>query len=78
MGRTIADNTDAVDFTFSGPALKTFPEFIRLTLEKDEEGRHRIDGVFSRRNTVREGKHATLRIGGLAAAAKPDVALVGV
>jgi magnesium-protoporphyrin IX monomethyl ester (oxidative) cyclase len=52
MGRVLADNLDVVDFVFSGPALKSFPELIRCRMEGDEAGCHRIDGVFSRRNRV--------------------------
>ncbi len=52
MGRVLVDNLDVVDFVFSGPALKSFPELIRCRMEGDEAGCHRIDGVFSRRNRV--------------------------
>ncbi|HEX2095023.1 MAG TPA: RiPP maturation radical SAM C-methyltransferase, partial [Longimicrobiaceae bacterium] len=43
-----------VDFVFSGPALRSFPELVRRLLRGDTAGCHRIDGVFSRQNRVRE------------------------
>ncbi len=52
MGREIVDNTADVDFVFSGPALRSFPELVRCLMAGDEAACHRIDGVFSRRNRV--------------------------
>jgi ribosomal peptide maturation radical SAM protein 1 len=52
MGREVANHAEHVDFVFSGPALKSFPELVRRLMEGDEEGCHRLDGVFSRRNRV--------------------------
>lgn len=54
MGRRLADSVECVDFVFSGASLKSFPEFVRLRLEGDEEGCHRLDGVFSRRNRLHD------------------------
>lgn len=67
MGRTIADHADAIDFAFSGPALRTFPEFLRLTLAGDLDGRHRIGGVFSRHNAAAPSPAAGVEVGGRAA-----------
>ena len=50
MGRVVADQVDAVDYVFSGPSLKSFPHLVRLLMEGDAEGTHRVDGVFTRRN----------------------------
>jgi magnesium-protoporphyrin IX monomethyl ester (oxidative) cyclase len=76
MGREIATHVDAVDFAFSGPALESFPEFVRLTLDGDLDGRHRLGGVFSKHNRVRPVAGA---VGGAndAEDALPEVALVG-
>ena len=76
MGREIVDHVDVVDFAFSGPALKSFPEFVRVTLDGDLDARHRIDGVYSRKNRVRAGNAATLRLGGLASSL-PEIGPVG-
>jgi magnesium-protoporphyrin IX monomethyl ester (oxidative) cyclase len=48
MGRVIARQVEAVDFVFSGAALKSFPEFVRCLIDGDEAGCHRITGVYSR------------------------------
>jgi ribosomal peptide maturation radical SAM protein 1 len=48
MGRVICERIDAIDFVFSGPALKSFPEFLRLWLRGDHEQCHSIRGVFRR------------------------------
>ncbi|HSU12931.1 RiPP maturation radical SAM C-methyltransferase [Longimicrobium sp.] len=52
MGRELIDRAPMVDFVFSGPSLRSFPELVRCLMEGDHEGCHRIDGVFSRRNRV--------------------------
>jgi ribosomal peptide maturation radical SAM protein 1 len=76
MGREIATHVEAVDFAFSGPALESFPAFVRLTLNGDLAGRHRLAGVFSKHNRL----PTTGVAAGLAASpdpASPVVALVG-
>jgi magnesium-protoporphyrin IX monomethyl ester (oxidative) cyclase len=60
MGREIVDHSSVVDFVFSGPSLRSFPELVRCLMEGDEEGRHRLDGVFSRRNRVQDAACGTL------------------
>lgn len=55
MGQVIAKNVDVVDFVFSGPALKTFPEFLELLLERRIDECHRIAGVFSAEKISRAG-----------------------
>lgn len=52
MGRTLADHVPWVDFVFSGPSLKSFPELVRCLRDGDADAAHRIHGVFSRRNRV--------------------------
>jgi len=50
MGEEIIRNVEAIDFVFSGPALKSFPEFVQCLLNEDVATCHRIDGVLSRNN----------------------------
>jgi len=76
MGREIADQVDAIDFAFSGPALRSFPEFIRFTLAGDLDARHHLDGVFSRRNRLKSANASALQIGGLVSTL-PEIGLVG-
>jgi ribosomal peptide maturation radical SAM protein 1 len=52
MGDAIVKNVGQIDFVFSGPALKSFPEFVGYCLEQEMEKCHRIDGVFSKTNRV--------------------------
>jgi len=47
MGREFAARVPQIDYVFCGPALVSFPAFLRCLLEGDEEGPARIDGVFS-------------------------------
>jgi ribosomal peptide maturation radical SAM protein 1 len=71
MGREIVDHVPAVDFVFSGPSLKSFPELVRCLMEGDEAGCHRLNGVFSRKNRVRldgcSPKEELVTLGGQAA-----------
>ncbi len=57
MGEEIVKNIQSIDFTFSGPSLKSFPRFIRHTLDGEPEKRHRIRGVFSPSNCRPGGTH---------------------
>jgi ribosomal peptide maturation radical SAM protein 1 len=50
MGEEIAKNVEAIDFVFSGPALKSFPEFINNLLDERMADCHKINGVFSKAN----------------------------
>jgi ribosomal peptide maturation radical SAM protein 1 len=47
MGRVIAERIEQVDFVFSGPALKSFPEFVRYCMDGDMSKCRSIRGVFS-------------------------------
>lgn len=60
MGVELAANVPVVDFVFSGHALISFPVFVEKVLAGDEDGLHRIDGVFSRRNCRSAASLATL------------------
>jgi ribosomal peptide maturation radical SAM protein 1 len=48
MGRVIAERIEQIDYVFSGPALKSFPQFIRYCLDGDISKRRFIRGVFSK------------------------------
>ncbi len=48
MGKVIAEQVEYVDFAFSGPALKSFPEFLRHCMDGDLSKCSSIDGVFSK------------------------------
>ncbi len=63
MGQVIARNVEAVDFVFSGPALKTFPEFLQYTVDGEEEKRHRIHGVISRKKLAGQNGDKVHEIG---------------
>ncbi|MBI5479950.1 MAG: RiPP maturation radical SAM protein 1 [Deltaproteobacteria bacterium] len=58
MGRAILRGVPAVDFVFSGPALKTLPAFVRLMLEGRPEQRDQPQGVLSRDKIARLGPAA--------------------
>jgi magnesium-protoporphyrin IX monomethyl ester (oxidative) cyclase len=50
MGQVYVERVQHVDYCFSGPALVSFPDFIRCLLAGDREGCDRIHGVFSKTN----------------------------
>jgi ribosomal peptide maturation radical SAM protein 1 len=50
MGAVIAELVPAVDFIFSGPALETFPAFVRCVLDGEPQAADAIPGIVSRRN----------------------------
>jgi ribosomal peptide maturation radical SAM protein 1 len=50
MGAVLAANTDQVDYFFSGPALRTFPEFLRCVADDDLDRAQRIPGVVTKEN----------------------------
>lgn len=50
MGEEIVRNIHQIDFVFSGPALKSFPAFLRTLLDPIESGGRKINGLFSRAN----------------------------
>lgn len=53
MGQEICRNAPQMDFIFSGPALKSFPEFTRRFLDGEKDALHSINGIFSHRNMDR-------------------------
>jgi ribosomal peptide maturation radical SAM protein 1 len=46
MGRVIAEHIQQIDFVFSGPALKSFPEFVQYCMDGDISRCRSIRGVF--------------------------------
>ncbi len=63
MGQVIAGNVDCIDFVFSGPALKTFPELIRCLIDGEEEKCHEIHGVFSKKKLARQAGDTADEVG---------------
>lgn len=55
MGAVIAKRFRWVDFVFSGPALKSFPDFLQCCLEGDTEKRSTIRGIFSKESCSESG-----------------------
>jgi len=52
MGSALAANVEQIDFFFSGPALRTFPEFLRCIVDEDLDRAHRIPGIVSKTNSA--------------------------
>jgi ribosomal peptide maturation radical SAM protein 1 len=50
MGQEIARQVGQIDYVFSDPALRSFPDFLERWLAGDRAGCDRIDDVFSKRN----------------------------
>ena len=51
MGIEIVNHVPWLDFVFSGHALITFPDFLKRLLNGDADALHRVNGVYSRRNS---------------------------
>ena len=50
MGQVLAKKIDQIDYVFSGPGLKSFPEFVQYRLNQEIEKCESIEGVFSKNN----------------------------
>lgn len=50
MGQIIVKHVEPIDFVFSGPALKNFPQFVRLCLDDQLSKASSIKGVFTKKN----------------------------
>src|SRR5690349_14407738 len=50
MGQVIAKHVTAIDYVFSGPALKTFPELVQHCLDGQPRKVDSMKGVFTKRN----------------------------
>jgi ribosomal peptide maturation radical SAM protein 1 len=55
MGEVIVKQIKDIDFVFSGPALKSFPEFLQHYFYGDKTLCDSIRGVFSKRSSPRSG-----------------------
>lgn len=60
MGRTLLTAVPYIDYVFSGPALKSFPEFIKLLCAGQTDACGRIAGVTSRANVTPSASAATV------------------
>jgi magnesium-protoporphyrin IX monomethyl ester (oxidative) cyclase len=59
MGAAITENVPVLDFVFSGPALHTFPDFLRCVLEGRPSAAISTPGILSRDNVQRlSSRHA--------------------
>ncbi|MGV9304968.1 RiPP maturation radical SAM C-methyltransferase [Nonomuraea sp. NPDC003727] len=54
MGAALVEHATQLDFVFSGPALNTFPRFLRAMLDGELPAAHTILGVVSRDNCHEE------------------------
>lgn len=52
MGQAIVKNVKQIDYVFSGPALKSLPQFVQHFLDHEEWKCSSIKGVFSKRNYI--------------------------
>ncbi|HKS30083.1 MAG TPA: RiPP maturation radical SAM C-methyltransferase [Pyrinomonadaceae bacterium] len=52
MGQEIIKHVRQVDYIFSGPALKSFPQFLEAILAGERERCEKIKGVFTRDNVL--------------------------
>lgn len=50
MGQELVKNIPHLDFVFSGPSLKSFPQFLQYLLAEQPNKCHSIPGVFSKKN----------------------------
>nr|QEO74672.1 Radical SAM domain protein [uncultured bacterium] len=50
MGQVIAKHVPSIDYVFSGPALKTFPELVQHCLDQEPRKVDSMKGVFTKRN----------------------------
>ncbi len=50
MGQVIAKHVPAIDYVFSGPALKTFPQLVQHCLDQEPRKIDSMKGVFTKRN----------------------------
>ena len=50
MGKEIAKYVEQIDYVFSGPGLKNFPEFLQHCMNKEFSKCNSIHGVFTKKN----------------------------
>ncbi|MGB7922910.1 MAG: RiPP maturation radical SAM C-methyltransferase [Pyrinomonadaceae bacterium] len=60
MGRELVSQLKNLDYAFSGPALKSLPQFVQHILNEEPEKCHKINGVFSKLNCAPRTELVTL------------------
>jgi ribosomal peptide maturation radical SAM protein 1 len=60
MGQEIAKNVKQIDYVFSGPALKNFPQFIQQWRDGELEQCEKIKGVFTKTNCAGEAAQSAI------------------
>ncbi|HEU4597746.1 MAG TPA: RiPP maturation radical SAM C-methyltransferase [Pyrinomonadaceae bacterium] len=60
MGQELVKNVAALDYVFSGPALKSFPLFVRHRLNGEPEKCLEIAGIFGKENALAVQGRATI------------------
>jgi ribosomal peptide maturation radical SAM protein 1 len=55
MGSVLAANLSCIDYIFSGPALKSFPQLLQNLLEGDDSKSDFIPGVLNQQNAMSKG-----------------------
>jgi ribosomal peptide maturation radical SAM protein 1 len=50
MGKELAKYVEQIDYVFSGPALKSFPEFLQHCVDRQWDKCQTINGVFTKQN----------------------------
>jgi len=63
MGTVIARKVEAIDYVFSGPALKTFPRLVQHLIDGERDKCDEIRGVFSKKKLSRAGAGPLEEIG---------------
>jgi ribosomal peptide maturation radical SAM protein 1 len=58
MGQVIAKRVKQIDYVFSGPALKSFPDFVKCCLDGQMSHSQSIPGVFCRTNELQAGQRS--------------------
>lgn len=60
MGNVLVERLTALDYVFSGPALHSFPDFVRALLDDDPAAAEAVPGILSRRTNRRPGVRAAV------------------
>lgn len=60
MGTVLAEHVDTLDYIFAGPALESFPAFIRCVLDGTPNEADAIPGIITHRNFHEPYTHSTL------------------
>lgn len=58
MGQVIAKRVPQIDYVFAGPALRSFPDFVKCCLDGQMSDAQSIRGVFCRTNALQAGQHS--------------------